>query len=169
MTDGQTETAASQDPSTLPKQPSDGTCGRHDDEEPPTLESENKQQARQAGEVVHDPIHPCCGCLIYQAGRLNTDGDCELCRINPEPDPDAAVFRTVQWLRASLNVIDNLDRIRVLLREPLTHREYQAAIKQALTNFNNDGERLVSLLFQPDAETLSGELGVGETLKEGGQ
>lgn len=169
MTDGQTETAASQDVSTLPKQPGDGTCGRHDDEEPPTLESENKQQARQAGEIVHDPTRPCCDCSIYRDGNLNNNSDCELCRINPEPDPNTAVFRVVQWLRQALNTIDESDRFRILTHRPLTDSVFQIEIKQALTNFNNDGERLVSLLFQPDAETLSGELSVGETLKGGGQ
>ena len=48
MTDGQAE-VASQNPSTIPKQPCDGTCGRHDEEEPPTLESESRQAARQMG------------------------------------------------------------------------------------------------------------------------
>ncbi len=39
----------------------------------------------------------------------------------------------------------------------------------AASDLNDDIERLLSLLDQPDAETLSGELGVGHTLDQGGQ
>ncbi len=74
MTDGQTEVGA-QDVNTLPKPPCDGTTGH--------AEADLKRQARQAGEIVRDPLHPCRGCHVYRDDCLGTP-ICELCRTNPE-------------------------------------------------------------------------------------
>ncbi len=127
-----------QNPSTIPEQPCHDTCDH--------AERELRRQARQAGEIVHDPLHPCCDCTIYEDGDLNSNGDCELCRTNPEPDPDNVVLRPIQWLHRALDTIAAADRARTLLCKPLTDLTFQKQIKQALTDLNDDVERLVSLL-----------------------
>ena len=165
MTDGQNE-VASQNPSTIPKQPCDGTCGRHDDEEPPTLESENKQQALQAGEIVRDPLHPCCDCPVYQDGYLNTP-ICELCRTNPEPDANLEIERLAKWISETLAEIVVVDSDRRRDGLPMNDAAFLVRVAVAASDVNNDCCRLMWRLLPPDAETLSGELSVEHTL--GGQ
>ncbi len=114
MTDGQTEVAATQN---ADAQPCDGTCGRHDDEEPPTLESENQQLARQMGSD-----NPPLG--------VADPRDC------PPPTKEE-VLDCVGTM---------LDRMRSAVNILSAHMENWV-----------------------DAETLSDELSVAETLDQGGQ
>ena len=132
-------------------------------------EDEMRAKAYQAGEIVCDSLHPCSNCGVYRDGELNNDPACSVCRINPEPDQDQEVDRLVHWLGMSLRAIKGADAARRRRRRGYDDPMFQADVKQPTHDFNNDGEQLVSLLYQPSAEELAGELGVAQTIKEGEQ
>ncbi len=137
MTDAQSEL------DTLPKQPCDGTCGCHDDEEPPTLESESQQQARQAGEITDE-----------------VDNSLETL--------DSVAYANLENAKSLRSVVDLLF-YGGRCGDDLNRRFAEKISK--LIGINHDLDEALDRLdpCPVDAETLSDELSVGPTLKQGGQ
>ncbi len=143
MSDGQSEVDGVQNVDTLPKQPCDGTCGCHDEEEPPTLESESQQQAMQAGEITDE-----------------VDDSMETL--------ESVAETNVENAEALRNVVD--DPLYGGHHGDDLRRQYAEKISK-LIGINHDLDEALDRLdpCPVDAETLSDVVSVGPTLKQGGQ
>ena len=130
----------------------------------PTNHDRHTQDAHRAGECSLPACEPdkCMSCSDHLHGPY-----CQLCRDNPDADPNLEIRRLAVWLRRAVTVIENADYSRRQAGATVSQKEFQEEIKQALSDFNDDGERLVSLLWQPDAEEVAGELGVATIIEEG--
>ncbi len=133
--------------STIPNQPCDGTCNRHDEEEPPTLESENKRQA-------------------YQAGEVNDEVDDTLETLESVA---AANVRNATTLFLAVDLL-TLAGQPGLIGDDLK-RQFAEKISELIGVNHELDEALDRLDPCPGkiADELSGELSVGHTLAEGGQ
>ena len=164
MTNGQREAheCGPQDETTIPATKHEAITGH--------MEDDLKRQAYQAGEVVIDPGHVCRDCDIYkQEGEHNNNPDCDICRTNPEHDEAYEVDLLINWLLIALTEVQIANINRRERGDSYHCQDYQDRTREALRNIDDDHERLMTIHSPPDAEQLSGEVGVEQTLNQGGK
>lgn len=107
------------------------------------VEDQARVDARLAGDSPLGAYDKCMGC----PGALHGQA-CDMCRDNPEPDPDREIDRILTWLSATLNIIDVADLDRRRSGRPIDEA-MRVRCAVALSDIIDDVGRLETLLSGP--------------------
>ena len=106
------------------------------------------ENARNAGKSWNfdEWKSPCLTCLDQASDA------CELCRDDPEPDPEHEITRLCVFCLRNIKAIANADLTRLEAGAAINSPTFQAQITQPLNDLNGDIERLFALLDMPAEE-----------------